>query len=282
MQALGPIENPIEHNFSRTEVAHVIDLDDFYSKTYGELFGELPDFSDYDRFPIPSMPSKHNEEADENWKSMKEEDQMKVNRVFANVGKVLAAFQMSLVSQKTNFDVFVQGLKENDPEKTQALSTDAQRGLKVFIGKGKCIDCHLGPTFTDSKFHNTLLPDTGVDLGFKEGRHGGIEDVKNSIFNAAGPYSDAPKGEVAKRLKNLNPENKDRNGFKTPGLRNVFYTHPYMHTGQFKDLQAVIEFYSEMTSSQSSDSPEIQPKHFTQQEKSDLLEFLKSLSSYYR
>lgn len=282
MQALGPIENPIEHNFSRTEIAKVISADPHYVKSYRELFGELPDFSDHNKFPEPAMPSKHNSEANANWKSMDAEDRTKVNHVFANVGKVLAAFQMTLISQKTNFDVFVEGLKENDEQKKQALPFAAQRGLKLFLGKGKCITCHSGPTFTDSKFHNTLLPKTNRDLGFKAGRHGGIQDVKNSIFNAAGPFSDAPNSLTAKRLANLKAQSKDRNGFKTPGLRNVYYTHPYMHTGQFGSLQEVIDFYSEMKNAQPSDHPEIEPRNFTELEKKDLLAFLKSISSYYR
>jgi cytochrome c peroxidase len=282
MQALGPIENPDEHDFSRSEIAKLIAVDDYYKKTYTELFGEIPDFSDYNRFPDPAMPSKDNLEANRNWQSMSPQDRMEVNKVFANVGKALAAFQMTLISQKNNFDVFVEGIKENNEKKKQALSLKAKRGLKVFLGKGQCIECHHGPAFTDSKFHNTLLPKIDVELGFNAGRHGGIQDLKNSIFNAAGPFSDAPKSTTAKRLSNLKAQKNDIDGFKTPGLRNVYYTHPFMHTGQFRDLKEVIEFYSEMKGAQKSDHPKIEPRHFSQNEKSDLLEFLKSLSSYYR
>lgn len=282
MQALGPIENPKEHNFSRSEIAKLISNDDYYKKTYIELFGNFPDFNDLKRFPDPAMPSKDHPEANKNWQSMNEEDRMETNKVFANVGKVLAAFQMTLISQKTNFDVFVEGIKENNQQKIEALSAQAKRGLKLFLGKGQCIQCHNGPSFSDSKFHNTLLPLTDIDLGFNAGRYGGIEDVKNSIFNAAGPFSDAPKGIKAKRLKKLNAQNEDRDGFKTPGLRNVAFTHPYMHTGQFNNLIEVIDFYSEMKGAQSSDHPEIKPRHFTKEEKQDLLKFLKALSSTYR
>jgi len=279
-QALGPIENPKEHDFSRTEVANLISADINYSKVYEELFGEIPDFSDKERFPEPGKPSKDNKEANDNWEKMTAKDRMAVNKVFANVGKALAAFQMTLTSQKTNFDVFVEGIKEGDAKKINAISESAQRGLKVFIGKGKCITCHSGPAFTDSEFHDTQLPEIDVDLGFKNARHGGVKQVKESIFNAAGPFSDAPKGYFAKRLKTLKTEAKQKGRFKTPGLRNVDYTQPYMHTGQFRSLIDVINFYSDMKGAQASDHPEIEARNFTEQEKKDLVAFLKSISSF--
>ena len=279
-QALGPIENPKEHDFSRTEVAALISGDIYYSKTYKELFGDIPDFSDKDRFPEPGKPSKDNKEASKNWEKMTAKDRMAVNKVFANVGKALAAFQMTLTSQKTDFDVFVEGIKENDQKKINALSKSAQRGLKVFVGKGKCITCHSGPAFTDSEFHDTQLPEVEVDLGFKNARHGGIKEVKESIFNAAGPFSDDPKGAFAKRLSQLKTEARNKGQFKTPGLRNIDYTQPYMHTGQFRSLIDVINFYSDMKGAQASDHPEIVPRNFTEEEKKDLVEFLKSLSTF--
>ena len=279
-QALGPIENPKEHDFSRTEVAALISGDIYYSKTYKQLFGDIPDFSDKERFPEPGKPSKDNKEANKNWEKMTAKDRMAVNKVFANVGKALAAFQMTLTSQKTDFDVFVEGIKENDQKKVKALSKSAQRGLKAFVGKGKCITCHSGPAFTDSEFHDTQLPEIEVDLGFKNARHGGIKDVKGSIFNAAGPFSDDPKGEFAKRLSKLKTEARNKGQFKTPGLRNIYYTQPYMHTGQFRSIIDVINFYSDMKGAQASDHPEIVPRKFTEQEKADLVEFLKSISTF--
>ena len=279
-QSLGPIENPKEHNSSRTEIASLISGDDNYKKVYNEIFGAIQDFSDKDRFPEPAKPSKDDFEANKNWEKMTAEDRFAVNKVFANTGKALAAFQMTLVSQKTDFDVFVEGLKEKNSKKLKALSIPAQRGLKVFIGKGKCISCHSGPSFSDSEFHDTQLPETEIDLGFKNARHGGIKEVKASIFNAAGPFSDAPQGVQAKRTKTIKADASNKGQFKTPGLRNIQYTQPYMHTGQFRSLIDVINFYSDMKNSQESSHPEIEPRNFTEQEKKDLVEFLESLSSF--
>lgn len=279
-QALGPFENPKEHDSNRTEIVSIISRDTKYKDIYEEIFGKIPDFRDHKRFPVPAKPSVENKEANANWQSMTQEDQMQVNQVFANVGKALAAFQMTLISQKTEFDVFVEGLKENNQNKIKVLKADAQRGLKLFLGKGRCIDCHSGPTFSDSKFHNTQLPATGIDLGFKDARHGGISEVKESIFNAAGPFSDDPKGYLAKRLLKLKVAEQEKGKFKTPGLRNIIFTNPYMHTGQFRSLIDVINFYSDMKDAQKTDHPEIEPRRFTEQEKRDLLAFLKSLSSF--
>ena len=279
-QALGPFENPKEHDSNRTEIVSIISRDTKYKEIYEEIFGEIPDFRDYKRFPVPAKPSKENKEANANWQSMTKEDQMQVNKVFANVGKALAAFQMTLVSQKTDFDVFVEGLKENDSEKQKALSEPAKRGLKVFVGKGKCITCHSGPSFSDSAFHDTQLPEIDIDLGFKHARHGGIKTVADDIFNAAGPFSDAPASYLAERLKTLKPHSKNKGQFKTPGLRNIVYTQPYMHTGQFRSLIDVINFYSDMKNASESDHPEIQPRKFTEQEKRDLIAFLESISTF--
>ena len=280
-QALGPIENPKEHDSSRTEIASLISGDESYRNVYKEIFGQFPpDFADKDRFPEPGKPSREDKEANENWQSMSAKDQMAVNKVFANVGKALAAFQMTLVSQKADFDVFVEGIKENDGQKLKVLSPAAQRGLKVFIGKGKCVTCHSGPSFSDSKFHDTQLPETDFDLGFKNARHGGIKKLKENIFNAAGPFSDAPNGALAKRTQNLKSTSENKGRFKTPGLRNILYTQPYMHTGQFRSLIDVINYYSDMKDAQSTDYPEIEPRNFTEGEKRDLVAFLESISSF--
>ena len=280
-QALGPIENPKEHDSSRTEIASLISGDDNYRKVYKAIFGQLPpDFSDKDRFPEPAKPSRENEEANNNWQSMSPKDQMAVNKVFANVGKALAAFQMTLVSQKTDFDVFVEGLKENNEKKKEVLSKEAQRGIKLFIGKGKCVTCHSGPSFSDSEFHDTQLPEIAIDLGFKNARHGGVKEVKENIFNAAGPFSDAPTGTLAKRTQNLTSGSENKGRFKTPGLRNIQYTQPYMHTGQFRSLIDVINYYSDMKNAQPTDHPEIEPRNFTEEEKRDLIAFLESISSF--
>ena len=86
------------------------------------------------------------------------DDQHEVNKVFANVGKSLAAFQSTLQSETTKFDLYLEGLKENNSQKIKSLTKSEIRGLKIFIGKGSCIDCHTGPNLSDGEFHLTQVP----------------------------------------------------------------------------------------------------------------------------
>ena len=279
-QALGPIENPKEHDFSRGEIAQLIFNDPDYRKVYEELFGKIDDLSDPKRFPIPAKPADYDEVSDKNWKSMTPEDQHKVNKVFANVGKALAAFQASIVSQKTRFDQYVADIKTDQP-KPSSLTYEEQMGLKVFVGKGKCIECHSGPNFSDGEFHNTQVPTT-LGEEYESGRKSGIKSILASEFNSAGRYSD-DREYGKKLLKELKAVSEQDRKFKTPTLRNIVNTNPYMRNGQFESLQAVIDFYSEMKGAsklEKGQKREIEPRNFTEQEKKYLLAFLKSLSSH--
>ncbi|MCH2205139.1 MAG: hypothetical protein MK132_04615 [Lentisphaerales bacterium] len=277
-QTLGPIEAGIEHNFSRTEVAFLMHSDIEYKPAYEKFFGPVPDFSDPDRFPQPAKPSSDDVEANRNWQSMTKEDQFLVNEVFANVGKIFAAYQAQLVSPKTTFDVYVEGIKENNQEKLSAISDSAKRGLKVFVGKGQCITCHSGPNFSDNSFHDMRLPKFTEKKGIPGARAVGIGKVKDSIFSANGPFSDSPR---SKHLDELSIQAGDEFKIKTPTLRFITATPPFMHTGQFRFLTDVVDFYSEMKGARApvdGISPEMTPRNFTAQEKKDLLEFLKCIS----
>jgi cytochrome c peroxidase len=277
-QSLGPIEAGIEHDFSRTEVAVLMSSDFEYKPAYEKFFGPIPDFSDPDRFPQPGKPSSENAEANKNWLSMTKEDQFEVNKVFANFGKILAAYQTQLVSPKTKFDVYVEGLKKDDSEKMSVLSTAAKRGLKVFVGKGQCITCHSGPNFSDNSFHDMRLPIYTEKKGIPGARAAGVAKVKESIFSANGPFSDSPHSQ---HLDGLQVQAGDEYKIKTPTLRFISATPPYMHTGQFRFLSDVIDFYSEMKGARAPVSgiePEMRPRNFTDDEKKDLLEFLKCIS----
>ncbi len=118
------------------------------------------------------------------------------------------------------------------------------RGLKLFVGAANCAACHTGPALSDGEFHNLglpLLPGEEPDRG----RAGGIAPLRADIFNAAGTFSDDPTGTVARRLEFLAPQQSQLGAFKTPTLRNVALTAPYMHDGRFANLAAVLEFYAQ-------------------------------------
>ncbi|MDQ6972330.1 MAG: cytochrome c peroxidase [Mariprofundaceae bacterium] len=122
-----------------------------------------------------------------------------------------------------------------------AISAEAKHGFSLFTGKARCIQCHAAPSFSDSSFHNTGL--NTVDPGHYE----------------------------------ISGRDEDRNAFKTPSLRDVGLTPPYMHNGAVKTLAEVIDFYDRGGDALGAGN-ELQPLHLTTNEKQDLLAFLHSLS----
>ena len=156
------------------------------------------------------------------------------------VSKAIAAFERTLLSGTTPFDRY-----EWDGEK-DALSESAIRGLALFRGKARCSTCHIGTNFTDEKFHN-------LGAGQGEGQ------------------KDPGRAQVTK-------DPADFGKFKTPTLRNITLTGPYMHDGSLQTLEEVIEFYDQGGISNSNLDEEIKPLELTNEEKANLLEFLKSLT----
>jgi len=242
-QALHPIESPAEMGSSRLALAHLVGGDAKYRKLYESAFGDLPPLSDSARFPAHAKPaSAADPEADVvSWTSMRAEDQAAANQVFVNIGKAIAAYESKIVSRRSPFDQFAEGLSSGDEKKMAAISSEARRGLRLFVGKANCRVCHMGPNFTDGEFHDTRVPPREGGPPSDPGRFVGIAEVMNDPFNAQGPFSDQRTGTGVEFLVN-NAENWGR--FKTPTLRNVARTAPYMHQGQFATLSDVVTYYS--------------------------------------
>lgn len=156
------------------------------------------------------------------------------------VSKAIASFERTLLSGSAPFDYY-EWAGEKD-----ALSESAMRGLVLFRGKARCSTCHIGTNFTDEKFHN---------LGAGEGD--GQRDLGRAQVTEAST---------------------DFGKFKTPTLRNITLTAPYMHDGSLETLEAVIEFYDQGGIPNPNLDEEMKPLELTDQEKADLLEFLKCLT----
>ena len=226
-QALAPLEHPMEQNTTRMEVARVIFQ--HYRQPYEALFGAMPDL-DANRFPPEGRPGMAGFDA------MAVEDKVAVNKVFANFGKAIEAYERLLIDKSSPFDRFMGG----DP---LAMSPAAVRGAKLFVGRAACNECHNGALLADNKFHNHGVPQIGakvpsVDLGRAEG----INKLLDDEFNAAGAYADAARAGL---LDGLRVASSDVGAFKTPTLRNVNRTAPYMHTGGFDSLWDVVLFYND-------------------------------------
>ncbi len=283
LQAARPLENPSEHGISRTTVVRHVYEHPELKRAYQSIFEPLPGaLSDDERFPKKArpIPNAPDHPAHRAWQQMREGDRETVNRIFANVLKTIAAYERKLTAGEAPFDRYVEGLEAGDDEKLRAISPSAKRGLKLFIGKAGCMRCHNGPLFSDKTFHNLGLGERPWLKDRDPGRYRGVERVRQSPFNATGPYSDAPDGREADRIEFLKRGSEDRGQFKTPSLRNVELTAPYMHGGHFETLEEVVRFYSTLN-----EVPEVghreemlEPLGLTDREIDDLVSFMKSLT----
>ena len=280
-QALAPLEDPAEHGGSRLQHAHLVAEDGRHRDAYERVFGSLPDLSDPERFPprgrpVPGVPEHPYARA---WNGMSATDRDAVDRVFANLGEALAAYERRIVSRRAPFDVFVEGLRENDAAKRAALAPAAVRGLRLFLGKARYHTCHDGPHFGDLEFHDDRVPPLDPLDEPDLGRYAGIALVLDDPFNGLGRFSDDPEAGRT-RLAYLARTNHNLRELKTPTLRNVAVTGPYMHQGQFATLAEVVRFYSTLDGALAPHAEEklVEPLGLSAQEQSDLVAFLESLT----
>jgi cytochrome c peroxidase len=157
----------------------------------------------------------------------------------ANLGKALASFERILLRGNSGIDQF---RRKGD---RAALTDEERHGLWLYESKGRCWKCHSGANFTDEQFHNT-----GVSWG------------KEPL--------DLGRFAITKR-------DADRGKFKTPTLRGVSKTGPYMHDGSFKTLDEVVEFYNRGGGDNPHRDDALKPLELTKEEMLDLVAFLKAL-----
>ena len=198
--------------------------------------------------------------------------------VLVDAGKALAAYQETLVSGRTAFDAFRDALANN---KLYDYPAAAQRGLKIFIGKGNCSTCHFGPHFTNGEFADTGVPFFTGPGRVDPGRHTGIQKLKDNPHNLLGRYNDDPTRSTAAGTKHVEFQHRNFGEWRVPGLRNVALTAPYMHNGSLATLSDVVRHYSELNEERLHADGERVLKRLalSGQEVEDLLAFLETLSS---
>ena len=270
-QALGPIENKLEHGISRTMSAYIISK--YYRTEYEEIFGPLPEFMEED-FPQQARPALDDPDALKAWVLMTPDQREEVNRVYVNMGKAIAAFVRTILPEPAPFDLYVEQILADTPKTSRMALTDQEaRGLRLFIGKAKCTNCHNGPLFTNGDFHNLGLP-VRADEKPDPGRAGAITQVLGSEFNCLSKYSDAQPNQCLELRFIDTSETKYRGAFKTPTLRDVTERPPYMSAGQFATVHEVLEFYRNEAT-----NPELGHAGLTEEELDQLEAFLHTLSS---
>ena len=239
-QAKGPFLNPVEHGLKNFKpIIETIRKDQEYTALFKKAFGIRPDKISID-----------------------------------HVVRAIASFERTIISGNSPFDQYMYGGQKD------AMSKAAIRGLKIFRTKARCQDCHtIGQSssiFTDNKFHN-------LGVGFSKIESSLIEivekvrEAKSKGFELEKVLKKEEISELGRFAVTLNIEDIGR--FKTPTLRNVAVTAPYMHDGSIETLEEVIELYNQGGEDNPMLDSGIRPLNLTEQEKADLLEFLKALTS---
>ena len=248
-QALSPLEDPVEHGGDRRQYAQFIASDPEYRERYETLFGALPDL----------------------------DDEVAVNRVFANIGKAIAAYERLLLPGTSRFDDYVAALLAGEQQAGEAmLSPDEINGLKLFIGDAACIQCHNGPLFTNHEFHNTGVLSSPGEVPDK-GRVAGVREAYGDPFNCLGAFSD----DDARRCNELRFARSGSEligAMRTPSLRNLEGTGPYMHKGQLATLTDVLAHYNEAPLAMIGHS-EAKPLGLSKRELRQLEAFLETLTA---
>lgn len=285
-QALGPLEDAVEHGTNRTRVAHLVARN--YRSEYEANFGALPSL---DGLPGDAGP-KGNATEQAAWAAIDAPRREEVSRVFANVGKAIAAFEKSLRHAPTRLDGYIDAVQRGDAAAGGMLRADEARGLRLFIGKAQCVSCHNGPLMSDQQFHNTGVPPRDPARPDR-GRAAATAAVRGDEFNCLGPFSDA-RPEQYQELRFMVTDDPALEGaFKTPGLRGVADRAPYMHAGQFATLEQALRHYvaapraavghSELTQRHASAAPAKHagrtPIELSDAEIADLASFLGTLSA---
>ena len=244
-QSIRPLLDPREMDASAAHVANTVRK--IFAREYEAAFGMVPGESD--------------------------------EGLLADAGKALAAFQETLVSKRTAFDEFRDALARGGTHTGYPLA--AQRGLRIFVGKGNCSACHFGPQFTNGEFADTGVSFFVAPGRVDSGRHGGIQKLKASAFNLLGRFNDDASGTSAVGTRHVQAQHRNFGEFRVPGLRGVAETAPYMHNGSLSSLHDVVRFYSELNEDRLHADGEkvLKPLRLSEREISDLIAFLESLSA---
>lgn len=267
-QALGPLESPVEHGGTRAQYAHVVA--DFYARDYEAVFGALPDLS---RVPRSAGPVA-DPEAAAAWNALSRAQQDEVTRVFVNIGKAIAAFERRIDVGASRFDKYVAAVTSGQSDQN-ILTDDEVAGLRLFIGKANCTQCHSGPLFTNNEFHNTGVPPR-AELAVDHGRLTGATAVLSDEFNCRSRWSDARERCSELEYMVSGDHTLDR-AYKVPSLRNVAERAPYMDAGQFATLADVLDHYDRAPSAPTGHS-ELRPLRLKPLELRQLEAFLRTLS----
>lgn len=201
------------------------------------------------------------------------------SRLLANIGKSLAAFQETLISQPSEFDRYRDAIAAGESAQAALFPDPAKRGAVLFFGRGRCNRCHSGPFFSNQGFANTGIGALSVRSPKDPGRQDGIKRLRSSPYNLLGPHNDDLARSTEAKTRRLVAKPQDAGAFAIPSLRGVVRTPPYMHNGSLPTLESVVRHYSVLDWQGlpiQLDAP-TNPLDFTDDEVRDLVAFLEML-----
>jgi cytochrome c peroxidase len=243
LASLRPILNSREFDGSPASVARLFRRDEALAQCYRRVFGIPPTGDD--------------------------------ERTLVNVGKALAAFLETLNSGRTGFDDYRDSLLRGQPVAT-LYPAAAQRGLKLFVGRAGCDQCHSGPNFSDGEFHDAGAPPPVAPTRRDPGRAEGAQRLLESRFSRFGRYNDgarpaAPRAQIEGEVAHFGQ-------FRTPSLRNVAVTAPYMHNGRIESLADAVRQHANGHAGGSGVPNNDVPSWLADGEVADLVAFLQTLT----
>ena len=271
-QIFTPLESPLEFNSSRLFVAQQIYR--LYRKEYEALFGKMPAL--LDDYPVLDPSEAGCSEMPEDPvhdQCTKDGTDDAVTRVVVNMGKAIQAYTRTFTCGRGRFDDWVEG-------DSDALTADEQAGAELFVGKAGCSYCHWGSYFRDGRFHNVglsggLVPFTGVATFDDPGAAPAVDALLTDPLNSRGKFSDGDDD----RLDSL-PADMDslKGAFRTASLRCVSRRRTFMHNGQFRSLEDVVDFFNKGGDKDGYvGTSEISPLDLNETERAQLVAFLKAL-----
>jgi cytochrome c peroxidase len=339
-QAAQVNESSFSMNGDRQNTFWVILKDDRYRTAYNKIFGTNWDPSQFstDQIPRHGRPDKFNAALQDAWACMSTENKELVTRAQVNFGKAIEAYERTLLGGASAFDKFV----AEGPGST-AISAAAKRGLHLFVGKASCVDCHNGYLLSDGDFHNIGIPQTGDHIpttddcphgsarcdctpgaetssclpsgawsGWKKLVEDGVAKATTAAsrfaatsFTRNSEWSDAQTDPSSYCVQ---IDDSFKGAWRTPSLRDVALTAPYMHDGYYRTLEDVVWHYNNggtasgtnpypaadtvvtdladagippcaQTGRPTGRAAQIKPLGLTEEEITDLVEFLKTLNS---
>jgi cytochrome c peroxidase len=272
-QALGPLESAVEHGGTRTQYARIVA--EHYRQQYEAVFGTLPAM---DGLPASAGPVADSA-AHAAWTRIPAARQDEISRVYANIGKAIAAYERRIEYGPSRFDRYADTeLAGRTHGADDSFSNDEEAGLRLFIGKGNCVNCHNGALLSDDHFHNTGVPAPSAALPPDSGRTVGVRQVVAGEFSCTSRYSDSKADDCDELRFAVTSGPELVRAYKTPSLRGVAARAPYMHAGQYRTLEQVVAHYSNAPRAPFGHS-ELKPLHLTADEQRQLVAFLRTLNS---